>query len=184
MLFRSLAHRDPEVLRTADLGGVVGEGVLGLGHADQQVILAQLVDELEVLLGLRRKVHAVGAVDLLGNGRHLLLGAHLGLVDELEVGGFLARLDDLLRQLDSALAALAPDLGKREGSAHLGALLLHQCQLGLRVQREAVDGDDDGKPELLDVLDVLLEVGDTRLEGLQVLAAQLGLLSASVLMIN
>ncbi len=138
------------------------------------------MNELQVLLRLGSEVHALSTVDLPGDGVHLLLRAHGGVVDEFEIRRFFTGLDDLAGQLHAALAALLPHLGEREGRAQLPAFFLHKGQFRLRVQREAVDGHDDGQAVFLDVLDVLLEVGDARSKGLQVLLAQFRLCQAAM----
>ena len=45
--------------------GIVGEGQVGLGHAQRQVAQAHVGEELDLGLGLGRVADAVGAVDLL-----------------------------------------------------------------------------------------------------------------------
>ena len=81
---------------------------------------------LILLLGRGQVVHAVGAVDLGGDGLDLLLDRHVQRVEELEVARLLGRRDDGLGQLRAACAALRPDV------ADVGAL-------GARRQRLLLD---------------------------------------------
>ena len=63
-----LTHHDAEVLGSAQGLGVVAKAVLRLGDAHRKVAKAILAQLGELALGGRRKVNAVGAVDLGGNG--------------------------------------------------------------------------------------------------------------------
>ncbi len=85
------------------------------------MIVAQLGQGLDLLLGIGGEVHAVGVVDLLGNGLDLLLDGAVQLVGEGEIIGLLAQTDDFLGQLYAAFAALAPNLGQ----SNVDAQLLH-----------------------------------------------------------
>ena len=66
-----IPHRNPEVPGRAQLGGVVAEGILGLGHADGQPVQPDALDVRQRFLGLRGEVHSVGTVNLLGQNLHL-----------------------------------------------------------------------------------------------------------------
>lgn len=175
-----LADGDGEVPGPPLDGRVVGEGGLGLGHADQKPVQSQGADGLEVLLGLVGEGHVVGAVDLGGDGPHFLLGGKSGVVEEVEGLGLVAGGDDLPGQIEPSLASLGPDFGEGHGSAQGTALLLDEGQFLGTVRGEGIDGDDDGKAEALDVLDVLLQVGDARGQGLHVELAEPLLGHASV----
>ena len=165
-----LAHRDAEVLGSAQGLGVVAKAVLRLGHAHRQVAKAVLAQLGELALGGRRKVDAVGAVDLDGNG--LKSVGHIGavLIGKLELARLLNQTHDLIGKLERALAALGPDLGKLNVDAELLTLGLDERKLGLGVRREAVDGDHAGQTiNVLDVVDVTQQVGHAGLECLEVL---------------
>ena len=178
-----LAHGDAEVLGRAQSLGVIAEAVLGLGDAHRQVTKAVLAQLGELALGSRRKVDAIGAVDLGGNG---LQGVgHIGtvLVGKLELARLLNQAHDLISQVECALAALGPNLGQLNVDAELLALGLDERKFGLGVRREAVDGDHAGKTiDVLDVVDVTQQVGHAGLKGLEVLVVEVGLGDTAVVL--
>ena len=94
--------------RSAQLGLIVREGILGLGHADGHLVVAQLGQGLDLLFCVGREVHGVTMIDLLDNGLDLLLDGQIQLIGEGEVVGLIAQADDLLGQLYAAFAALGP----------------------------------------------------------------------------
>ena len=106
-----LTHGDAEVLGSAQGLGVVAKAVLRLGDAHRQVAKAVLAQLGELALGGRRKVNAVGAVDLGGNGLESV--GHIGavLIGKLELTRLLNQTHNLIGQLERALGALGPDLG-------------------------------------------------------------------------
>lgn len=106
-----LTHRDAEVLGSAQGLGVVAKAVLRLGDAHRQVAKAILAQLGELALGGRRKVNAVGAVDLGGNGIEGISDISAVLIGKLELARLLNQTHDLIGQLECALATLGPDLG-------------------------------------------------------------------------
>lgn len=81
-----LAYGDAEALGSAQRLGVVAKAVLRLGHAHRQVAKAVLAQLGELALGGRRKVDAIGAVDLSGNGLEGVGNIGTVLVGKLELG--------------------------------------------------------------------------------------------------
>ena len=69
-----------EAAGRAQQGLVVGEGVLGLGHADGQVAEAQVGELLGLLLGVGGEHHPLAVIHLLHNGVQLLLDGGLGII--------------------------------------------------------------------------------------------------------
>ena len=175
-------HRDTEALGRAQALGVVGEGVLGLGHADGQVGEALLLDLGHLLLRGRGEVNAVGVVDATRDG--LDAARDTGrLVGIGELARLVAEAHDLLGQRQAALAALGPDLGKRHVDAELVAPGLDERELGGGIGREGVDGHHHGQAEdLAHVGDVAQQVGHAGLEGLEVLGAEVGLGDTAVVL--
>ena len=178
-----LTHRDAEVLGSAQGLGVVAKAVLRLGDAHRQVTKAVLAQLGELALGGRRKVNAVGAVDLGGNGLEGISDISAVLIGKLELARLLNQTHDLIGKLERALAALGPDLGKLNVDAELLALGLDESKLGLGVRRETVDGDHAGQTiNVLDVVDMTQQVGHAGLEGLEVLLVEVGLGDATVVL--
>lgn len=68
--------------------------------------------QLDLLLGLVAQRDPVRTVHLLGDDLHLLGQAEVGVVQVLELGLALARLDDGLGECNSALAAARPVVGR------------------------------------------------------------------------
>ena len=62
-----LADRDAESRWTPELGLIIREGLLRLGHADRHLVEAELSELLGLLLGVAGEHHAVSAVDLGGD---------------------------------------------------------------------------------------------------------------------
>ena len=122
-------------------------------------------------------VHARGdGLDLLGQRQVVAVG-------ELEVVRLFAQAHHFVGQGQAALAALRPHLGQRHVHAQLAALVLHQLELGFRVRGEAVDGHDARQlVHLRDVLHVLQQVRQTRLQRLEVLVVEIGLRHAAVVL--
>ena len=87
-----VADGDFEVARATGFGGVVGEGVLGFGHADGQVSQASLSELLEACLRLRGENDAARAVDAGGDGGELFHDGGGGVVKEGEWGGLAGEL--------------------------------------------------------------------------------------------
>ena len=158
---------------------------MSLGHADRQFIKAQLGQLLDLLLGSGSHNNAVGTIDLGSDGIELLLNGRVQIIHKLEgVAGFLlAQADDLLGQSLSALAALGPNLRQANIDALLLTLLLDHLQFGLGIGGKGVDGYHAGQAiDVLHVVHVLQQVGQALFQSLQVLAVQLGLGHAAVIL--
>lgn len=155
--------------------GVGTEGVLGLSHADRELVVALLLVDGDLLLGQLGVLDAVASVDLPDDGLDLLLDGEVLLVEvaEVEVGadGLVgASLHDGLRQLLGSLAALSPVVGHAgiKGPS-LESSVSEHLDLLVGIGGESVDTDDAGNAELDDVLDVLLHVAQALGEELEVL---------------
>ena len=176
-----LADGDLEVLRAAEQGRVVGEGLLGLGDAQGQALVAEPADHAEVALRLPAPRHVPGAVHGAGDLAHLHLDGLGPLVERAEAAELLLGvLDDLLGQLDAAVAAPREDLGHGERRPEALGGLAHHLDLLLGVGREAVERHHRRLAEGADALDVLLEVADPRLDGRRAGDLELGAVGAAV----
>src|SRR5450756_1507872 len=154
-----VADRHAVAARPALERRVVTERQVRLGHAQRQLVQALLRELLDLGLGLGQVVHAVGAVDLGGDGLDLLLDGGLERIEELEVAALVSgRLDDLGRLL-ATVAAQRVDVD-RHGVLGAGrdGVLAHDLDLAFAVEGEAVDRDHHGDAEELHVLDLLGEV--------------------------
>ena len=176
-----VADGEPEAGRSAQLGGIVGEGVLGLGDADRGLPEPHRLALGDVLLRGRRVVHAAGAVDLPRDGLDLLLDRLGDIVERLE-GRFLLveHGEDLARHRLAAFPALGPHLAQRRARAPPLGGVEHGLQLLLGVGGEAVERDHDRDAELLHVLHVGLEVHQPALERGHVVLAEGVLLHPAV----
>ena len=110
----------------------------------------------------------------------LLFDGQIHIVDRNEVARLFARFNYLFRQLDTAVAALAEHLGKREVSALLSAIALDKSELSVSVGAEAVDRYDNGDTVFTHVLDMYAKVFDTLFKRLEVSDGDLGLRHAAV----
>ena len=166
----------PEQLR------VVREGVLGLGHADGQISLAQGGDVLDGLFGGGGVLDPVGSVDLPCDGLDLGLDGLVQFIERVEVRGLLAGGDDLFRQVDRTLASLGEVLAEGEGHAESLHLPGEDGDLRIGVGGEAVDGHHHRHTELFHVFDVLFQVGQALFQGGGVLRRELRLGHAAVVL--
>ena len=98
----------------------------------------------------------------------------------MEVGGLFTRLNDLLRQLHAAVAALAEHVGEREIGAVLLAVAFDIGELRLGVGAKAVDRHDDRHAVFAHVFNVYAEVDNALLKRLKVLLRDLRLGHAAV----
>ncbi len=178
-----VADRDAEIFRCALLGRVIGEGVLGLGHADRHLVEAELFELLELLRSLFDQVHAVGMVDLRSDGFQFFHDGGILVVAELEVRRLFAETDDFFGQGDAAFAAFCPDFGQSDVDAEFVALRFDEVEFGLGVGRERVDGDDDRETvDVLDVIDVLEQVRKTGFQSFEVFVVQVGFRDTAVVL--
>ena len=154
----------------------MAEAQVCLGHAHRQFIEAQLGVQGDLLLGFFGVFHAVSAVDFLADGFDLLFDAGaLERVEEFEVAGFFAGFDHSLGQVCRALAAFHPVAGDdRIFSAGFDSAFADQFDFGRGVILEAVDRHNHRDAEALGILDVGLQVGQTRFEQFQVLFGVFG----------
>mmetsp|Transcript_14930 Transcript_14930/g.38363 ORF Transcript_14930/g.38363 Transcript_14930/m.38363 type:complete len:613 (+) Transcript_14930:23-1861(+) len=154
--------------------GVVGEGVLRLGHADGQLVQAHLGEAGNLFLRLLGVRDTSRAVQVDRNLLNLLLDGQLQRVGELEVGGLLAGLHHRLAERLGARAAQRVVLRHhRVKRARRDARLAHSLQLVLRVGGKAVDGHHNRDAKLLGVGDVAQDVAAARLHQLHVLVGVL-----------
>ncbi len=131
---------------------------------------AHLGEQLDLGLSLRCVAHTIGPVDLFGDGFDLFLDRVLVGVEELEVGRLLAGFHDGLGQFRTTGCTLHPDPALGHGEcAGLGRALADEGHFGVGIVLEAVDGHHHRHTELERVLDVLQQVGQARLQQLQVL---------------
>lgn len=159
---------------SVDGGGVIGEGVLGLGNAHGEVAVSVLLELLELGLGLAGELNAVSVVEGGGDGLDLVSKGHLIGVERLELGevSVVSQLLDRLGELEGTSTTVLPLLGDDGLDAHLLAEVLDNLDLGLGVGGEAVDRDDAVNSELGNVLDVADEVGHTGADGVEVLGGE------------
>ena len=143
---------------------------MGLDHHGAVILVLGIgLEALGLLHRQRRPIHAVRAVDLLGDQLNALTQGHLQIVQELDLHGLLAGLHNGLGQLDSALAAEAPMVGLSAADALLLAQLLQQGDLGVGIGVEAVDADHGVDAGLLDGVHVVEQVAGALLQQLQIL---------------
>ena len=103
-----LPNRNFKSSRCAHQILVVGEAELRLCHADRKFVKAQLRKPLNLLLRLRRKHHAVAAINILYNGIDLFFYGRIQLIRKLKVPSFfrLAKANHFFCQLHASVSAL------------------------------------------------------------------------------
>ena len=132
---------------------------------------------------VRGQRDTVGVIDAFANGFKLFFNAEIQRIAEIKMVRLLAKADDLFGQRFAALAALGPDFGQGNIDAQLMALCFNEIQLGLRVCRKGIDGHDAGQTEnILDIADMLQQVGQTLFQGFQILIVQITLRHAAVIL--
>ena len=169
-----LPDGDLEIFGPAQQGGVVRQGILGLGDDDGQLPAALLFDAAEVLLGLFGVDHPPAAVDPGDHGLDLFLGRGLQRIGVADLAvAAVHEIADGLGQLLRALAALGPDVAGDGRHVVVLAEGGHGLQLGPGVGGIAVDGHHAGHVEDAgDVFDVLAQVAQALFQGLEVLLLQ------------
>ena len=146
-----------------------------LRHADREVSEAEPLVGRDLRARLVGVVDAVGAVHALSDRLDLLLDRGLERIEEAEGPSLVAGAADGGGQRAAPLPAFREDLAhlRREGARGEGALY-DQRVLAVGVGREAVDRDDRWDAVGRDVLELLLEVADARLDRAEVLAVEGG----------
>ncbi len=163
---------------------------MGLRHAYGHAPEAQLLQLGYLTHGRRFEYHAVGMVDALRDGLYLLRQGEVILVGVFEgrstaavFVSLFAEAHHLISQSQTAFATLRPHLGKRNVHTQLVALRLYQIQLCLGISREGIDGYHTGQlVDLGDVLHMLEQVRQARLERLQVLRVEIFLGHAAMVL--
>ena len=98
----------PALGHALDLG-LIGQRQMGLDHHSAEVgVMRIALEALGLLGGERRPIHAVGAINFLGDELDALTQRHLQRIEELQVDRLVAGIHNSLSQLDSALAAVTP----------------------------------------------------------------------------
>ena len=94
---------------------------------------------------------------------------------------FLAKTNDLLGKINSALAALCPDLREDRVDRKSFALFHYEGKLLFGIGREAVDRNNAGKTEYLaDIFHVAQKIRNAALERAEILGGKLGLFPSAV----
>ena len=159
----------PALGHALDLG-LVGQGQVGLDHHGAEVGIVRIaLEALGLLGGERRPIDAVGAVDFLGNQLDALTQRHFQRIEELQINGLFAGVDNGLGQFLGAFAAVTPMVGSGAADALLLAEALDQLDLGVGVGVELVDADDGLDAGLLDGVHMVEQVLAALLQELQVL---------------
>ena len=121
-------------------------------------------------------------IDLFADHVQFLFDGSIKRIGLTEVIGLFAETDDFLCEGLAAFAALGPDFGQSDIDAELSALGLDQVELFFGIGRESVDGHDAGETEyVLNVVDVLQQVGKTFLECLEILVVEVCFRHAAVI---
>ena len=138
---------------------------MSLGHADREVVEALPRVSLYLHLGLGQQLNVIRSVDLLRNGSDLVLDAEVEVVEELEVAGGVCCSLYSLGQLGRPTASQRPVTAKNsiECSRLLGQSP-DQLQLLVSVGDEDVDGDHHGDSKHVDILNLLPEIAEARLD--------------------
>lgn len=164
-----VAHGDVEVARATGFGGVVGEGILGFGHADGQISQASLSELLEACLRLGGEDDAARAVDAGGDGGELFHDGCGGFVKEGEWGGLAGEMgEQCLREIDRAIATGAEDIGDGAGDVAGGAEGFDDLKLSGVVGMKLVEGNEHGAVELAGGVKMSGEVFQAVIKGVSV----------------
>ena len=148
----------------------MAQGQVGLNHHGAVIcILGIGLEALGLLHSQRSPIHAVGAVNFLGNQLNPLTQGHLQGIQELDFALLLAGLHDGLSQLDGAFAAQSPVVGQSAAHAMVSTQLPQQSDFGLGVGVELVDAHHGHDAGLLDGGNMVEQVLGALLQQLQVL---------------
>ena len=130
-----VADGNSEALGSTEQSGVIGERVLGLGHADGQSREAEVSQLFDLLDGIADQLDAVCVIDLFADHVQFLFDGSIKRIGLTEVIGLFAETDDFLCEGLAAFAALGPDFGQSDIDAELSALGLDQVELFFGIGR-------------------------------------------------
>lgn len=168
-----LADRHDVAGRGAALIGIGRERILRLRHAYREMPEATGLEVLELRLDAGVAGDVGGAIDLLRDGLDLVAQLHLDRIERLEARlALVDDLDDVVRKIFRALAAVRPMRAQERLRPHALGRLLNLSDLGVGVGDELVHRDDRRNAELVDVLDVALEVFTALRDGRDILGLQ------------
>ena len=137
---------DSEALRRAQLCGVIGKTVLGLGDADGELVKTQRRKLVNLLLCTGEHADPGAAVDPADNGLQLFLNGGGELIAIRKVPLFLpAQAHNLPGQIFPAFTAFGPDVGQDHVHTQLPAFFHHAGDFRLGIRGELVHGHDTGK---------------------------------------
>ena len=117
-----VAHGDGKALGSTQQCRIVGEGVLGLSHADGKSREAEVCQLFDLLDGIADQLNAVCVIDLSADHVELLFDSGIERIGLAEIIGLFAETDDFLCQSLAAFAALCPYFGQSDIDAQLSAL--------------------------------------------------------------
>ena len=156
------------------LGGIVGQGQVGLNHHGAVVsVLGIGLEALSLLHSQRQPNNAVSAVDFLSDQLDALTQGHLQIVQELDFHGILTSLNNDLCQLSSAFAAETPVVGLGATDTALSTQSLQQSDFSIGIGEETVNADNGVDAGLLDGVDMVEQVAGTLFQQFQVLLSVL-----------
>ncbi|VTR63883.1 hypothetical protein DESC_100079 [Desulfosarcina cetonica] len=120
----------------------MGQGEVGLDHHGSEVgVLGIVFQHLGLGVGFRSPIHAVGAVDFLGDEIDAVAQFHLQRIEEFEVVALFTGVDNGIGEFQGAFAAFFPVLGLgATGTGGFGGLA-NDLALSVGVGVEPVDTD-------------------------------------------
>ena len=170
------------------IGGTVGfsvgrEAVLRLGNANRIAADAQLLDQLQLVLGLLAVENLAGTIDFLRYSSNLVFHAVIILIEQLQRARrlLLHGTDDHAGQCCGTFSALG--IGVVDRKHHVEVLLAvtaHSLHLLVGIVGIAVEGHDNGLSEATQVLDMLVEIPHSLLHGVNVTLIDLLIVGTTV----
>ena len=143
---------------------------MGLDHHGAEVgVMRIALEALGLFGGERRPIHAVGSVNFLGDELDALTQRHLERIEELQIDGLVAGIDNGFGQLDGAFAAETPVIGSGAADTLLLAKPLDQLDFCFGIGVELVDADDGLDAGLLHGVDMVEQVLAALLQQLKIL---------------
>ena len=133
---------------------------------------------LQLFYGRADEIDTVRPIDAFGDCLNLFFDRRILAVDKAErfLDRQVAKPDDFLRQLDTALAALGPHLGQGNVDAVLLAFLPDKLKLCFRIIRESINGNDNrAKENIRDIPNVLGQVFHPLPQGFEIFFLQVTL---------